>query len=430
MRRRYRLLVGFVVALTVVAVHAQDVDILDAVLQNPRDTTVNGVPVRFGDPDLDAAELALHDLLPRPWTVGRLVPLFEAAAAQTGRAFESDADPRAYEESSALMRHLGSVLAASRDARAAAALGLVLEGERFPAMCPLAMALRSYFGTGAGYQPLPEPPGIRAFTNACPYEMDRARRWFQLNRRELERRTGALSPACPDCDRDAMVTVERLRPGLQATAPKLRLTILGGGQPRFVWFEGIIDLIGGGGGASRSMQRLDATTPEITIGIPGMLLGRHDVRMRALLISPGYQTVVIDVSGTTRRPVIPVTLTPLPSRTLTGTVAFADGAEARPFTLTVSLRVSAANDPFGIFAQSMSTIQDVAEAAVDETGRFTLVIPDVARDRMLAAPGNRFLLSARGTPFVLDPGEIDLDRRTDAALDLSASPRRPAPGRQ
>ena len=432
MRHRYRLVMGLVTALTAAAVHAQDVDILDAVLKDPRDVTVNGAPVRFGDPELDAAELALRDVLPRPWTVPRIVPLFEAAAAQFVRSGGINGDPRAYEEWTALMRHLGRIVAASRDSRAAVALGLVLDGERFPAMCPLAMGLRDYFGDGVGYQPVPEP-GLTASTNACPSYIDRARRWFQLNRQELERRAGAVStpsPSCPDCNRDAMSEIERLRSRLQATAPKLQLTVTGGGHPRFVQFEGIIGPMSGSGGSSRSMQRLEAATPDITIGIPGMLLGRHDVRMTALLISPGYQTVVIDVSGTTRRPVIPVTLTPLPSRTLVGTVTFANGAVARPFTLTVDLRVSATNDPFGIFSQSMSTIQGVAEAAVDETGRFKLVIPDVAQDRMLAARGNRFVLSARDAPLVLEPREIEFDHRSDAELELSASPRTRTPGRQ
>lgn len=430
MRHRYRFLIGLVTALAAVAVHAQDVDILDAVLQNPRGVTVDGVPVRFGDPELDAAELALRDLLPRPWTVGRIVPLFEASA-RLARSPGNAEDASAAEEWSALMMHLGRILASSRDSRAAVALGLVLEGERLPAMCAIATAFWDYFGNGAGYQPLPEQPeqGVMASTNACPSEIDRARRWFQLNRQVLSRQVGAVSTPCPDCDRDAVSAIEQLRSRLRATAPRLSLIVTGGGQPRFVQVEGIITPMSGSGGWSRSMQRLEPATPDNTIRLPAMLLGRHDVRMTALLISPGYQTAVIDVSGTTRQPVIPVTLTPLPSRTLVGTVTFANGAVPRPFTLNVDLRVSAANDPFGIFSQSMSMIQGIAEAAVDGTGRFRLVVPDVAQDRILAARNNRFVLSARDAPLVVEPRELELDRRTDTELELSASPRGPAPGR-
>src|SRR3972149_4897709 len=82
MLNQYRLVMGLLAALTAVTVHAQEPDILDAALEHPPGGAVKGVPVRFGAPDLDAAELALHDLLPRPWTVVRIRPLFEAATAR------------------------------------------------------------------------------------------------------------------------------------------------------------------------------------------------------------------------------------------------------------------------------------------------------------------------------------------------------------
>jgi hypothetical protein len=429
MRFRRLVAASLLAAFGLLPAKAQESDILDAALAHPFGTTVNGAPVRFGDPDLDSAELALHDFLPRPWTVNTIRPLFEAAMARAERLLgqEDALDAGTADEADALTTHLGRILAASRDPRAALSLDRALHSQRLLGSCSLASGLLGAFPTDAAYQALP-PRGQIESGNLCPLMLEDALRWIELNRPQLETRVAALQAAaapCRGCEQNAAAQIDRLLERLHASAPQLQfIAPSGAAPPRVVQFEGIIRPMGGhSGGSTRSMQRQSVNSGGARLKLPAELLGRSDLRVMALLITPDYETVAIDVDGTRAHAVIPVTLTPRPSKRFVGRLQFTGNAIPRRTVLEVDLRVTAANDGFGIFSGSMSTVPNIAQVVVAADGSFTLSVPDIATDRLLAATGNRFVLRARGGALTLEPSELELDRSTDEVLRISASPR-------
>lgn len=93
-------------------------------------------------------------MLPRPWTVARIRPLFEAAAARLAESQKQSGvrpEDRVSDEWEALVEHLGAMLVASRDPGAVLALGQVLEGPDFVGKCPLSSGLLLAFGSDPDY---------------------------------------------------------------------------------------------------------------------------------------------------------------------------------------------------------------------------------------------------------------------------------------
>lgn len=304
-------------AFPAVAAAAQERDILDVALEQPLDTTINGQPVRFGDPDLDSAEIALRDYLPRPWTTTHIHALFLAARTrleeswQQGNARVQDGN---VDEWPALVEQLGTVLAASRDPRAALTLGQVLENpESYGVTCMLSIGVVNYFGADSSYQ-RPAFEGPSASTSACgglyiPF----AHEWWLLNQREVERRAAAVTaalPPCPDCEQQALAAIDQLRVRRHDSAPTLHLTIQGEGTPRDVRMELTVTPVSGGRGGSRMLTNHRYTSPDIRIRIPGHLLGRGDMRLSGTVTSAGYRPVRIELDRINDARVVPVTLVP------------------------------------------------------------------------------------------------------------------------
>jgi hypothetical protein len=106
-------------------------DILELAASNPRVTQVQApdgtyrTPL-YGDPDLERAESALHDI-PRPWTVSRMLKHYR--------------DTRSVERKVLLL----GVLAASRDPRAAVALGETLHDEELDLRVAATLGIVDYF---------------------------------------------------------------------------------------------------------------------------------------------------------------------------------------------------------------------------------------------------------------------------------------------
>jgi len=55
--------------------HSGERDILDMAKERPLGITVNGIPAKYGDPDLAAAVDGLA-IIPHPWTVPKMIELF------------------------------------------------------------------------------------------------------------------------------------------------------------------------------------------------------------------------------------------------------------------------------------------------------------------------------------------------------------------
>lgn len=418
-------------ALAPLAAPAQERDILDAAAERPAGISSNNQPVRFGDPDLDSAEITLRDYLPRPWTTTRIHALFLAAYTRLGEAQKQanvSSQDRVTDEWTALVEQLGSILAASRDPRAALALGRVIESpDRLMVTCRLASTYMTYFLGDTSYQSPPaEAPVPRAF-NGCIEFPQRVHAWWLLNQQEVERRAAAATaglPSCATCEQEALTTIDQLRQRLHDSAPTLHLTIQGGGTPRMVQVNYLIRPASGqSGGTSSGMGNTAFTSPDIRFRIPGGLLGRSDMRLTGIVISPGYKSVPFELDRINDARVVPITLVPVGSKTLTGTITFSSDAAPRPFGLRANMRMDRVQDPGGVLANSGSLLQNIAEATVDQDGHFTITVPDMAQDPILNAGGVRYELAARNNSWLLLPDVIALDHPPGTPLNITVAPR-------
>lgn len=436
MIHRYLIAAGLFTALAACATSAPERDILDAALERPLGIMVNNnQPVRFGDPDLDNAEITLRDYLPRPWTTTRIHALYVAAYKRLGEAQKQtnvSSQDRVTDEWVALVEQLGTILAASRDPRAALTLGRVIESpERLMLTCGLARNFLNYFGRDTSYQQLPPEAPVIRFGNRCIDGPEEVHKWWLLNQREVEQRAAAITAGlapCARCEQEALAAVDQLRKRLHDSAPTLRLTIQGGGAPHLVQVNYLIRPTSGqSGGSSSGMGNTAFTSPDIRFRIPGRLLGRSDMHLTGIVISPGYRSVPFELDRINDARIVPVTLVPVGSKTLTGTITFSSDAAPRPFGLRVNLRLDRVNDPAGVLANSGSLLQNITEATVGEDGRFSITVPDVTQDPILNGPNVRYELAARSSNWLLLPDVVPLDHPPGTPLSIVVAPRPGSP---
>jgi hypothetical protein len=431
---RYALLLALAIAGSLVIAQTTERDILDAALERAGTTGSHE--------DLDAAARALRDGLPRPWTVPVVLKLYESATARWTGKMQVARDTRStqmWPESDAellIIEHLGTLLAASRDPRAVLVLGRQLEAPDTGLVRGggwLADNLYRYVLNDPGYPQLPAPDRPMAFTNALPYMGEQSKRWWEMTRAEVERRAAAIpAPSmgmctgCAPTDATASALIDRLVAAFLGNRPRLRVSFEGAATPRFTQFEGIMRPLSGNSGASHSMQRLSLDSQVIPLSLSGRMLGETGLSVRALVLSPGYRTVAIDVPDTAKQPEIPVRFIALPTRTIAGLVTFSDGATPRSFTLGVDMRIVGARGTSNVFSGALSTLQGIAEATVQADGAVTLVLPDVGVDPLLNTPELEvtFRLSARNAPFEIMPDALPILRDTDGLVRITASPRR------
>lgn len=432
-----RIATGLLLALGTIAVYAAPAperDILDIATEQPAGITSNNQPIRFGDPDLDSAEITLRDYLPRPWTTTRIHALFLAAYTRLGEAQKQtnvSSQDRVTDEWTALAEQLGSILAASRDPRAALALARVIESpERLMLTCGLASNFMTYFLGDTSYQSPPaEAPVPRAF-NGCSEFPKQVHAWWLLNQKEVERRAAAVTaglPPCAVCEQEALATVDQLRQRLHDSAPTLRLTIQGGGTPRLVQVNYLIRPTASQSGGGSSGMTNNAFTPDIRFRIPGRLLGRSDMHLTGIVISPGYKSVPFELDRINDARIVPITLEPVGSKTLTGTITFSSDTAPRPFNLRANIRMDRVKDPGGVLANSGSLLQNIAEATVDADGHFSITVPDMAQDPILNGPNVRYELAARNSNWLLLPDVVALDHPPGTPLNITVAPRPGSP---
>jgi len=107
-------------------------DILEFAERHPLGFSTSAGPAKYGDPELAKAVERLTDI-PRPWTVPRILVLFE----EIKQSWDThDQDGKAFERYRQRSGDLARVLASSRDPRAALALGRAMETSNFPGSGP------------------------------------------------------------------------------------------------------------------------------------------------------------------------------------------------------------------------------------------------------------------------------------------------------
>jgi len=164
---------------------AQEPDILELVKVNPL-TTSAGNP-KYGVPDLDQAVDALADI-PRPWTVPKIIEAFNNSPWMQDFRLHGAGGVSGWGKDAERQSHMATLLAASRDPRAAPILIKALEYPSTTIVSHARQGLYYCFLPDARYHRLPPDPekeGIHFYTNFIP-EMDRqVRAWWALNKDEL-----------------------------------------------------------------------------------------------------------------------------------------------------------------------------------------------------------------------------------------------------
>ena len=198
--RAIQILLSLFLGLRPVAASAAERDILEIAKEQPLNVTVNGVPAKYGDPNLAAAVAALGDI-PHPWTVPKIIEIFHAESTEWLRKLQVQIDKKSdqmwegWEPESKRCGHLATLLASSRDPRAAVVLGSVLNNTEFPDGIRVSEGLYSYFLPDPHYHNLPpeKPDGPRAYTNFYPEMTRQVKQWWAINKVELKASTKAQS---------------------------------------------------------------------------------------------------------------------------------------------------------------------------------------------------------------------------------------------
>jgi hypothetical protein len=195
MIRTYHCLPSIIALLLPMAAVAIETNILDIAKTHPLGVTVNGVPAKYGDPDLAKAADALADVS-RPWTVPKIIEICQSDSAawlrklQHQRDIKSDNMWDGWEKEQKRCEHLVHLLSASRDPRVAVLFGKALDSPDWPdvpAAIAMIQGLYDYFFHDPKYHRLPaKDDGPYVSTNLLPEEERRVRLWWKLNKEDLE----------------------------------------------------------------------------------------------------------------------------------------------------------------------------------------------------------------------------------------------------
>jgi hypothetical protein len=170
-------------------------DIFEMVMDHSLGIWLDGKPAAYGDPAFAMAAGRITDVL-QPWTVGKLLPVFEQANADWSRRLAqvrasgrnemwpaADADRQRSAD-------LARLLAGSGDPRAALALGKTLDHPDSPAQAAALDGLFDYFVADINYGVPPERWVELVVGHAYDYTWPAVRRWWSANRPRLERVIG------------------------------------------------------------------------------------------------------------------------------------------------------------------------------------------------------------------------------------------------
>lgn len=163
------------------SVRAEELDILEIAKKHPLNIYVNGAPAKYGDPNLAAAVEHLAEL-PHPWTVPKIIELYQQECSTWLRKMENpekrDFPWEGWKEDQKRCGYLATLLAASRDPRAAVALMKTIESS--PGQGKAVTGLVNYFLPNPRYHRL--PPNPVATTNMLGVYEGEVKAWWRLNR--------------------------------------------------------------------------------------------------------------------------------------------------------------------------------------------------------------------------------------------------------
>jgi hypothetical protein len=158
------------------------------------------VSVKYGDPHLARVEEYLSDI-PRPWTVPKMIDIFKKERETSlkimalPRQTKSDAEERQRQwlRESERFESLARLLAASRDPRAAVALGDTFD--RWDPEQPIVIsALFDYFVGDMYYGLAPDDKSRRVeFGNMFEFTIPATMRWWHDNQARLRKEAAALA---------------------------------------------------------------------------------------------------------------------------------------------------------------------------------------------------------------------------------------------
>lgn len=305
---------------------AQAPDIIDAALERPVVTRVDGELVRFGNQRLDEAERALRDGLPRPWTFAGILPLFEMAMADWLAGADSadrvERNEQRYRD--AVVGHLANVLAASRDPRAALVLGRFVEESGSPPVRQgrFMRGLLDYFVDNPAYVGAPASSrasrgggAVGSGGNMLPYLLERTQSWLVANRAQLEAEAAALNeaerlsdnaPAIPT-QQALRVTIDTLIGQFQARDPQLRVVTDDGRRLRVVQYAGTITTLNGVRRSSQGGGELTLEDGVVTLRPAGMI-GEPAFAVSGILELGDYERATFEIPDSSARPIPVVTL--------------------------------------------------------------------------------------------------------------------------
>jgi len=183
---------ALVILLLSVTTFAAERDILDIAKEHPLGITVNNVPAKYGDPDLAKAIDSLGDI-PHPWTVPKTIELFQQEIVAWQRKLQHQRDIKSdymwdgWEREQKRCGYLATLLAASRDPRAAVVLGEDFGTPDLPGWFEVMTGLLHYFVYDPRYRQLPaEERRPVVSTNLIPIWNREVKLWWELNKKDLE----------------------------------------------------------------------------------------------------------------------------------------------------------------------------------------------------------------------------------------------------
>jgi len=165
---------------------ATERDILEIAKEHPLGISFNGVPAQYGDPDLAKAVDALADI-PHPWTVPIIIEAFEKESSAWLRKLKTQVDEKnnqmwdGWRNEQDRCGHLATLLTASRDPRAAVALGQTLNTPMFPGELQVVTGLYRYVLGDPRFQRLP-PTGPEFSTDFFVKESRDVKLWWKINK--------------------------------------------------------------------------------------------------------------------------------------------------------------------------------------------------------------------------------------------------------
>lgn len=174
-------------SLATATILATDKDILEIVKENPLPNPEGRARGEYGDLSLTRAVQGLADIA-HPWTVPKMIDLYR----QETSLFTATPKPKGFDwnKEQGRCRNLATLLAASRDPRAAMELMHSMEDQRVPNTGSIVDGLTNYFLQDSKYRRIEQRR--YASTNMLPEMKQDVENWWKLNNEQIEIAANAM----------------------------------------------------------------------------------------------------------------------------------------------------------------------------------------------------------------------------------------------